>query len=111
MADKLDGEIKIVEAQKRERDGGTAAAGDEEEKEVQTDQVPGAALVNGKAGQENAAEEADGPENGAADEDNEGGEEDDVKEKANTRAGSSAHKRSASVLSQISDKSSKRQRK
>ncbi|ERT01841.1 DNA methyltransferase 1-associated protein 1 [Sporothrix schenckii 1099-18] len=165
VSDKLDGEIKIEEQKKAERDrargivpgqtdGATKGAADADKKaENKTEEGAGADKKDGKDTKEGEAdknaEEADKPDAKVADEaaatseqkgDNESDkkttvtrtkdelvptkEEDgsgDVHEARTTRSGSrpgsssnnasSAHKRSASVLSVASDKSSKRQKK
>lgn len=118
VADKLESEIKVLEALKKEREKkarierGEATPEDERE----------AAAEAGEEGQD-AHEEHDteakkedmdgnidmaGVEATAGVEDGDGNDESVV---PSTRASSAAHKRSASVLSQVSDKSSKRQRK
>ncbi|KAK4126730.1 hypothetical protein N657DRAFT_640594 [Parathielavia appendiculata] len=134
LSDKLEGEIKLEEAKKVERerargvlgDGGcgdddgngvAAEEGDVEDEKERTagDQTDGQ-LANGEArpgGEQSARAGAD--TGGGADEaDGIKGEPGAEKEKtADARPGSSggAHKRSASVLSSTSDKSAKRQKK
>jgi DNA methyltransferase 1-associated protein 1 len=92
LADKLDGEIKLAEAQKAEREKkeGKRKEGEGEEAPAETEAAEG----------EVKAEQTEKERSVSV-----------------TRAGSvqaqaqAAHKRSASVLSQVSDKSSKRQKK
>jgi DNA methyltransferase 1-associated protein 1 len=107
MTDKLDGEIKVLEAQKAERErrerrdrGEFTPEGDGDVEGGEAGETEAEVTVKGEE-----QEEALVPE-----------PEPEPEEKGtlapSTRAGSvGMHKRSASVLSQISDKSSKRQRK
>jgi DNA methyltransferase 1-associated protein 1 len=121
LSDKLEGEIKLEEAKKAEREkargvvggageGEGAAAAGEGEGEKDKERGEGA---NGEAGEE--AEGGGHEEGGDGDKANGVKEEPGAeKEKAaGARPGSSggAHKRSASVLSSTSDKSAKRQKK
>jgi DNA methyltransferase 1-associated protein 1 len=106
VADKLDAEIKLAEAQKAEREKRERKEKGEPEEEANGD-------TNGDVDADADAEmaDADGEEG-----DDEVKMEQSEKEKSaapSTRTAGSAslHKRSASVLSQVSDKSTKRQKK
>ncbi|KFY40496.1 hypothetical protein V495_05412, partial [Pseudogymnoascus sp. VKM F-4514 (FW-929)] len=92
-SDKLDGEIKLAEAQKAER----------EKKEGKK-----------KEGEEAEKEAGDGEKETEGEIKTEGGEKErsvSVARAGSVQAQQAAHKRSASVLSQVSDKSTKRQKK
>lgn len=96
VREKVDGEIKVLEAAKAEREKKSAPA-DPAHPEVKTEAEDGTSVLESTA--------ADG--DAAADKRQEAGEKGDA-EKTNEE---SNHKRSASVLSGVSDKSSKRQRR
>jgi DNA methyltransferase 1-associated protein 1 len=92
-SDKLDGEIKLAEAQKAER----------EKKEGKK-----------KEGEEGEKEAVEGEKEAEGEIKTEGGEKErsvSVARAGSVQAQQAAHKRSASVLSQVSDKSTKRQKK
>jgi DNA methyltransferase 1-associated protein 1 len=102
VADKLDAEIKLAEAQKAEREKRERRERGEPEEEA-------AAEITGDGEADATIAEA-GTEDGDGEVKMEQGE----KEKSaapSTRTVGSLHKRSASVLSQVSDKSTKRQKK
>lgn len=128
VSDKLDGEIKIELAKKAEREKANAPPGSENSKAQEDSSMEntekGAATTAPEAEaaskpdstDQDDIEEGDAAKNtraaGAQQEEEEDEEEIGVGDKA-TRPGSSgaSHKRSASVLSTASDKSSKRQKK
>ena len=109
VSEKLSGEIAVARAQKAEREKRERAARGEPEPEPE----PEAAERDKDAQQagDEAASEAQGDGDGDADDDVKMEEEREKSAAPSTRAGSAAHKRSASVLSTVSDKSTKRQRK
>ncbi|KFY71830.1 hypothetical protein V499_07994 [Pseudogymnoascus sp. VKM F-103] len=95
-SDKLDGEIKLAEAQKAER----------EKKEGKKKEEEG--------GQEEGEKETEAEVEKEGEIKAEGGEKErsvSVARAGSVQAQTAAHKRSASVLSQVSDKSTKRQKK
>ncbi|KFY28756.1 hypothetical protein V493_02774 [Pseudogymnoascus sp. VKM F-4281 (FW-2241)] len=92
-SDKLDGEIKLAEAQKAERE---KKEGKKKEEEAgQVEEAAGAAEAEGEIKAEGAEKERSVS----------------VARAGSVQAQQAAHKRSASVLSQVSDKSTKRQKK
>lgn len=140
VSDKLDGEIKIEMAKKEEREKANAASkppagtetqeGDQDEANKGEDQsaaaAPDSATTESKAGNGEAAnssgdtvadskaEQPPAPaETGEPADATTGKKDKDADAEREARPGSSgtAHKRSASVLSTVSDKSSKRQKK
>lgn len=118
VADKLDNEIKMAELQKAEREKKVRKERGEPETEAQVNWSGSMAAGSGDIGmavvgpgEQGEGENGVGP--GATDRDDVRADmEQGEKERSVPRsAGGSLHKRSASVLSQISDKSSKRQKK
>jgi DNA methyltransferase 1-associated protein 1 len=126
VSDKLESEIKIEEAKKAEREKALAppesessAGKDQETKDGDNTEGPGAAAANAEktngnvtSAPEDASKDAletAAPTTETADNETEQNTETDK----NGRPGSSGatHKRSASVLSNVSDKSNKRQKK
>jgi DNA methyltransferase 1-associated protein 1 len=100
MVDKLEAEMKLAEAQKAEREKKERRdQGEPEEEEKPT--LTNGEVVDGDAAASSAvAEDGEGDEQG----------EKEASAGPGTRNGT-LHKRSASVLSQVSDKSAKRQKK
>lgn len=140
VTDKIDAEIKVEQAKKSEREKALAppeTEGQAEKTEEGTESAGNIAdesvVTNGEdanASQVNASQAGDGDEAGEGEDGNEDGDEDEAAETPKAedeadladeeednaeqggRPGSSgAHKRSASVLSSMSDKSAKRQKK
>lgn len=103
VAEKVESEIRILEASKAERERkAREAAGETSGKDPENTEVK--AETDDTAGVLSATAEA-APSGDAADEEKKDGEGDETtKEDGN-------HKRSASVLSSVSDKSNKRQRR
>ncbi|PYI06617.1 hypothetical protein BO78DRAFT_343181 [Aspergillus sclerotiicarbonarius CBS 121057] len=101
VAEKVESEIRVLEAAKEERERKVKEAQEKDKPEVKSEQedqpLPAAEATDGGAGAENPADAAEGGESG----EKVGGG--DVER--------TSHKRSASVLSNTSDKSTKRQRK
>ncbi|KAK4466524.1 putative SWR1-complex protein 4 [Cladorrhinum samala] len=144
VSDRLDGEIKVEEAKKAERDKARGVVppsnaekedGDRDKdkenekdlaerskvKEEEVGETPGLPGGDGDGGVEGGggggdgegAENADGGENAKSvtDEPGEKQQEDEEGDKRPGSSGGASHKRSASVLSSVSDKSAKRQKK
>lgn len=106
VADKLDAEIKLAEAQKAERE--------RRERRERGEPEEVAADANDNADADAEMVDADGEDGEDGDEDAKMEQSEKEKSAApSTRTAGSAslHKRSASVLSQVSDKSTKRQKK
>lgn len=120
QSDKLEAELKVEvqkkaarEDAKKEASGEKGEGKDEGEKSAEEKAKPDEPAAEAKAGEEtpaSSAAPAEADKEGEKEKDNgtEASEKDGEKEKEKT---SSAHKRSASVLSTASDKSSKRQKK
>lgn len=94
-SDKLDGEIKLAEAQKAEREKKEGKKKESEEGEKEGAEKEGEPEVEGEVKVESAEKERSVS----------------VARAGSVQAQQAAHKRSASVLSQVSDKSTKRQKK
>ncbi|KIN06562.1 hypothetical protein OIDMADRAFT_190899 [Oidiodendron maius Zn] len=108
VSEKLSGEIAVAKAHKAEREKRERAARGEPEPEPEAEKTN----EEEAGGERDAAADAD-PE-AQEDMDGEGDvkiEEEQEKSAALSTRGGSAHKRSASVLSTVSDKSTKRQKK
>jgi DNA methyltransferase 1-associated protein 1 len=122
VSEKIEGEIRVLEAARDERRKKDQEANPDNEKtiKVESEDHPGVSSSgdlpsnnNNNEGEENDNAEREGQDNNAVGVDGDG----DVDAEAENaganqeKQGSSSNKRSASVLSAVSDKSSKRQRK
>jgi DNA methyltransferase 1-associated protein 1 len=108
VSEKLSGEIAVAKAQKAEREKRERATRGEPEPEPEAEKTSGE-----EAGGEGEAA-AEARDEGQEDADGDGDvkmEEEREKSAAPSARGGSVHKRSASVLSTVSDKSTKRQKK
>lgn len=103
VAEKVESEIRILEAAKADREKKTAPD-QSSHPEVKTETEEGASGVF-----DSTAADASGAAHGSNNK--EEGAEDEGPDETPTKGGDGSHKRSASVLSGVSDKSSKRQRR
>lgn len=109
VGDKADAEIKVEEAKKAERERARGVVPDGEEKAVPDSQESGGAVEDGTGEEAAAGQGGSGlleVPNAVVIKD-----EDGAREKSARPGSSGVHKRSASVLSAVSDKSAKRQKK
>jgi DNA methyltransferase 1-associated protein 1 len=111
VSEKLAGEIDVAKAQKAEREKRERAARGEPEPEPEPEPEAEAETANGEAQPDGEAGSAAAGQEGTDGDGDVKMEEEQEKSAAPSARGASVHKRSASVLSTVSDKSTKRQKK